>query len=527
MARKLVVLGFLGTTLDAGRGPQRWDRWRPSVALSQHEDLLIDRIELWHPRQANAMAETVVNDVSRTSPDTRVVRHAMEFEDAWSFEHVYAKLHDFAKAYPFDTEREDYLVHITTGTHVAQICLFLLTEARYFPARLLQTSPGRQGDKQREIGTYSIIDLDLSRYDQLASRFRKEQHEGQSFLKSGIDTKNAGFNQLIERIEHVAIASRAPLLLTGPTGAGKSHLARRIFELKKSRRQVSGAFAEVNCATLRGDAAMSTLFGHVKGAFTGAAADRAGLLKKADQGVLFLDEIAELGLDEQAMLLRAIEEKVFTPMGSDKEVRSDFQLLTGTHRNLRARVAEGRFREDLHARIDLWHFELPALHARPEDLEPNLDFELGRASSTLGVNVTLSREARTHWLAFARMHPWPGNFRELNACVTRMATLASGGRITTAIVKDEAARLRGDHAPLRAAESVRVLGEAKAEQLDRFDRVQLEDVLAVCRSSASLSAAGRELFAASLRARTSVNDADRLRKYLARFDLDFARVRGT
>jgi transcriptional regulatory protein RtcR len=232
MTRKLVVLGFLGTTLDAGRGPQRWDRWRPTVALTQHEDLLIDRLELWHGRQGNAIAETVVTDIARTSPDTRVVRHAMEFEDAWSFENVYAKLHDFAKAYPFDTEREDYLVYITTDTHVAQICLFLLTEARYFPARLVQTSPGRQGDKQREIGMYSIIDLDLSRYDQLASRFRKEQTEGHSFLKSGIDTKNAGFNQLIERIEHVAIASRAPLLLTGPTGAGKSQLARRIFELK-------------------------------------------------------------------------------------------------------------------------------------------------------------------------------------------------------------------------------------------------------------------------------------------------------
>lgn len=114
---------------------------------------------------------------------------------------------------------------------------------------------------------------------------------------------------MIEQIEKVAIKSRAPILLNGPTGAGKSFLARRIFELKQARHQFSGAFVEVNCATLRGDTAMSTLFGHVKGAFTGARESREGLLRSANGGMLFLDEIGELGADEQAMLLKAIEEK--------------------------------------------------------------------------------------------------------------------------------------------------------------------------------------------------------------------------
>src|SRR5262249_21144841 len=116
----------------------------------------------------------------------------------------------------------------------------------------------------------------------------------------------------------------------GPTGAGKSQLARRIYELKVARHQIAGAFVDVNCATLRGDAAMSTLFGHRKGAFTGAVQDRPGLLRAADGGLLFLDEIGELGLDEQAMLLRAVEEKRFLPVGADKEVASDFRLIAGT-----------------------------------------------------------------------------------------------------------------------------------------------------------------------------------------------------
>jgi GTP-binding protein len=138
---------------------------------------------------------------------------------------------------------------------------------------------------------------------------------------------------MIDEIEQVAVRSRAPLLLMGPTGAGKSQLARRIYELKRVKRQVKGPLVEVNCATLKGDSAMSALFGHRKGAFTGAAADRAGLLRTADTGVLFLDEIGELGLDEQAMILRAIEDKRFLPVGADREVDSDFQLIAGTTRD--------------------------------------------------------------------------------------------------------------------------------------------------------------------------------------------------
>lgn len=112
------------------------------------------------------------------------------------------------------------------------------------------------------------------------------------------------------------------------------------------------------------------LFGHKKGAFTGAAANRAGLLRTAHEGVLFLDDIGELGADEQAMLLKAVEEKRFFPMGSNREVSSDFQLIAGTKRDLRVDVAQGRFREDLYARINLWAYTLPGLTQRPEIWNP-------------------------------------------------------------------------------------------------------------------------------------------------------------
>src|SRR6202789_3947522 len=271
-AKKLVILGLLGTQLDRGAGPRRWEGWRPTVSLCQQEDLLVSRLELLHDRKSSSMAEGVARDIAGVSPETEVRRHTVEFKDAWDFEEVYGALADFARSYKFQPEREEYLVHITTGTHVAQICLFLLTESRHLPARLIQTSP--PADRERGSGRYSIIDLDLSRYDRIAARFAEEQREARTFLKSGIATRNAAFNRMIEEIEQVAVASKEPMLLMGPTGAGKSSLARRVFELKKQRHQLAGGFVEVNCATLRGDTAASTLFGHVRGSFTGAQRDR-------------------------------------------------------------------------------------------------------------------------------------------------------------------------------------------------------------------------------------------------------------
>jgi transcriptional regulatory protein RtcR len=524
---KTVAIGLLGSTLDAGgKANARWEKWRPSVSLCQQDDLVIDRFELLYARNSLALAKTIANDIATVSPETSVILRELAIANPWDLGEVYSALHEFARTYPFDPDAENYLIHITTGTHVAQICMFLLTESRHFPGKLVQTSPGR--DSRYVKGMYSIVDLDLSRYDAIASRFREEQKEAASLLKSGIATRNARFNRLIDRIEQVAMHSREPLLLMGPTGAGKSRLAKRIFELKRARHQVEGEFVEVNCATIRGEAAMSALFGHVKGSFTGALRDRPGLLRAANRGVLFLDEIGELGLDEQAMLLRALEEKVFLPLGGDREVKSDFQLIAGTNRDLAEMVRERRFRDDLLARINLWTFVLPGLKERLEDVEPNLDFELEQFARKSGANVRFNREARERFLSFATSHEaeWPGNFRDLNGAVVRMATLARGGRITTDIVDEEIARMRDAWHP-RASPSPlsQLLGADRLSTLDAFDRVQLEHVVDVLRRTRSLSGAGRLLFGASRQQKTTANDADRLRKYLARFGVDWKELR--
>ncbi len=531
--KPLVAIGLLGPSLDDGLGAKRWQRWRPTVSLCQQQDLAISRFELLHQRRYDQLAEVIAADIRQVSPETEVRSRHIEFSDPWDLEDVYGALYGFVRGYAFAPEREDYLVHITTGTHVAQICLFLLTESRHLPARLVQSSPGRGGEgrDERVAGAHTIIDLDLSKYDRLAARFRDEQREGVSLLTAGIPTRNAAFRTMVERIERVAAASSAPILLTGPTGSGKTRLARRIFELKKARNQVDGAFVEVNCATLKGEGAMSALFGHRKGAFTGAMAEREGLLKRADGGLLFLDEVGELGLDEQAMLLRAIEDRTFLPMGADVPVLSDFQLIAGTNRELQPAVHSGRFRDDLLARINLWTFAMPALAERREDLEPNLDFELERFARESGKRVTISSEARAAFLAFATAADaaWLGNFRDLGAAVTRLATLAHGGRITETDVGEEILRLRALwRRPADAGEgdAVEELLGARAATLDRFDRVQLAEVIRICRRARSLSEAGRELFAVSRTRKRTTNDADRLAKYLATQGLDWEAVRG-
>ena len=524
--KQKVVIGFIGTQLDSGSSMARWERWRPTVSMTQHEDLLIQRMLLLHDRKYQAIVTQIKEDIASVSPETEVVPVEINIANPWDFGEVYAALFDFADQYPFDTEREEYWIHITTGTHVVQICLFLMVESRYLPGVLLQTSPPRN-QRNGALGGYTLIDLDLSHYDAIAQRFAREQTDAIALLKSGIATRNPAFNRMIGEIEQVAVRSKAPILLMGATGAGKSFLAKRVYELKKARHQIDGAFVEVNCATLRGDGATSALFGHVKGAFTGAQQDRGGLLRSANKGLLFLDEIGELGADEQAMLLKAVEEKTFYPVGGDKLVNSDFQLIAGTNRDLRLDVLAGRFREDLFARINLWTYELPSLAQRPEDIEPNIDYQLAQQSTELGRKVSFNKEARQKYLHFATSPAakWQGNFRDLGASILRLATLAEGGRIADELVEQEIDRLGklwGKQDFSDQPELTSVLSNEQLAEMDLFDRLQLQSVLAVCRECKSLSEAGRTLFAVSRAQRGSTNDADRIRKYLAKFGLEWA-----
>jgi len=237
------------------------------------------------------------------------------------------------------------------------------------------------------------------------------------------------------------------------------------------------------------------------------------------------------------MLLKAIEEKRFLPVGADREVASDFQLIAGTNRDLRAEVAAGRFRDDLFARINLWTYSLPGLRDRPEDLEPHVDHLVQQIGRESGRAVRFNAEAKARYLGFAQSPraPWSGNFRDLSASVTRLVTLAEGGRIGLPLVEAEIQRLewlwereggvaRGSAEDAGEALLASLFDADRLMAMDLFDRLQLSAVLGVCASSSSLSEAGRQLFQSSRQARSVVNDADRLRKYLLKFGLSWDRI---
>ncbi len=531
---KTTVISVLGTEKDAhgGLGAARWDTWRPTIGLVQQEGLPIDELHIIFNKEFMHLAEMVRADIKSVSPETKVIFDNIQLKDPWDFEEVYGKFYDYAKSPCFHEDNTQYYIHISTGSHVEQICLFLLVESHHLSAKIVQTSPreGHVRNSKDPKGTINVIDLDLSRYDKLAKRFEIERQDDLSFLKQGIDTRNAAFNKLIETIERVAVRSSDPILLTGPTGAGKSQLAKQIYLLKKQSGKIKGEFVAVNCATLGGDLAKSALFGHKKGSFSGAGSDHAGFLKEADGGIIFLDEIGELPMEAQAMLLKAIEEKTFRPLGAPKDERSDFQLICGTNRAL---DDASKFRPDLLSRINLWSFRLPGLADRREDIEPNLEHELVSAAKRTGKHIAFNKEARERFLAYA-LDPrtrWDGNFRDLNAMVTRMATLADGGRISLADVDEEIARCRetapaGPEPHDDGIDIDALLGKDCRERYDDFDLAQFRHVAAVCRDSDSAADAAKKLFSVSRALKKSTNDSDRLTKYLARFGLKFKDVQG-
>ncbi len=557
MMNKTAVIGFLGTTLDNGFNDKRWQRWRPTVSLALHDDMFVDELHILYSKRDKRLFKIVVDDVAKVSPQTQVIGHHVSLTSPWDFADVYAELYDFVASFDFQAD-VDYLLHLTTGTHVAQICWFLLVEAGFIPANFIQTSPCPRPDQADPQGRYQIIDLDVSRYDGLRERFEAEKEQHWQTLQANLVTQNAAYQQLISDIEKVATRSTAPILLMGATGAGKSQLASQIYAIKKAKadsatqsKYVLNKFVEVNCATLRGDTEMSVLFGHVKGAFTGAAASREGLLKSADGGLLFLDEIGELGLDEQAMLLTALEEQRFYPLGSDTPINVSFQLMAGTNKDLRQAVSNGEFRADLFARLNTWTFFLPSLKDRLEDLPANIDYELARLGSEQQQQYRFEPNARQLYEHFATSSEatWQGNFRDLTASMIRLTTLADSKVIRVVDVQAEIERLLElwqlpasdtllsknslskakpetmlDSGLLgRASHTIlsQYLDEKNLTTIDPFEVVQLAYVIEVCIQHKNQAAAGRYLYANSRDKLKNPNDSDRLRKYLMKFDLKF------
>jgi sigma-54 specific flagellar transcriptional regulator A len=221
--------------------------------------------------------------------------------------------------------------------------------------------------------------------------------------------------------------SQATVLITGESGTGKELVARALHEQSERR---GGNFVPINCAAIPKDLIESELFGHRKGAFTGAMADRVGRFELAHGGTIFLDEIGDLPLDMQVKLLRVLQERQVDPVGGSKPVTIDVRVVAATHRDLEAEIAAGRFREDLYYRLNVLPLHTCPLRERPDDLPELLGFFAKRFAPKGQAAITFTED----FMHALQAYPWPGNVRELSNLVDRFSTLFTGEHLALGTV---------------------------------------------------------------------------------------------
>jgi len=291
----------------------------------------------------------------------------------------------------------------------------------------------------------------------------REKHD--TFIFEGIKGASAAMQGIFEVVRRVA-PTNISVLIEGPSGTGKELLARAIHN--NSLRRLK-PFKPVNCAGLTETLLESELFGHVKGAFTGANADRKGLFEIADQGTLFLDEIGDMPLTMQAKLLRVIEDGVVIPVGSNKPTVVDVRIISATNQNLRKLIEQNRFREDLYFRIRGVDMSLPALRDRPEDIPLLARHFLDEAVEETGSKVTGITEAAMRALT---TYEWPGNIRQLKNTIRTMVVMCDREKIDVSDLPPEMAprrQLTGASGPPASLAGV---------SLDDLERKAIMDTLA-------------------------------------------------
>jgi two-component system nitrogen regulation response regulator NtrX len=272
-----------------------------------------------------------------------------------------------------------------------------------------------------------------------------------------LSSRSPQMTRLVTQLQRVA-GEEATVLLTGESGTGKSVLARVVHE---HSRRAGGPFVEVNCASLPDGVLESELFGHERGAFTGAVRQRVGRLERARGGTLFLDEIGVADGRVQMRLLRVLQERRFERVGGDRTMTADVRVVAATNADLAERVREGTFREDLYYRLHVVPFAVPPLRDRVRDI-PLLARHLLARRPGAGPS-----ELDAGALELLRGYPWPGNVRELENTLERMAVLADGERLTARDVPDEIARWREHSEPEQMGDLGAVSYREAREWFDR------------------------------------------------------------
>lgn len=355
-------------------------------------------------------------------------------------------------------------------------------------------------------------------------------------LRQGVGTKHPTYATALDQLERIIHTFRdAKILITGPTGAGKGALAQLIIAYLQALNSDmnDGKCIIQNIAALAPKLIESELFGHEKGAFTGADKKHIGIFERANNGILFLDEIGELPLHLQVKLLTILDGHPFFRVGGTEPIHSRFLLLCATNKDLRKECTEGRFRKDLYERLNTWHIDVPALKDRPDDIERALQRELGEWKTAHKNEVMFSQGARKAFLDKAKQYDWEGNFREFHATFLHLALFAGKGGITEQAIEEEFKR-KASHDQNGIPSSVQTPSDKSNSSESAYDLAEMARLacaLDACRKSKTATEAGEILFAAraesARKKHKGFNGASSLQRIFTQFGLEAHFKNGT
>jgi transcriptional regulator with GAF, ATPase, and Fis domain len=395
--------------------------------------LAVRRLDAEHRRVQTIASSPVERDSDQTNeadlsePDWRRVQRWLKQHNVLHKSADDKKATEIANVLRLASNKEDWLLASLAGEHGSQGVLFISTKSGQ---RFSRQHAALVAALQEPLGV--ALDND-ARLHELTSLQEVAEAERQTLLRrlgrseSGdtIVGGDSGLEQVMQRVDLVS-RSEVPVLILGETGTGKELIARAIHN--RSERH-SGPFLRVNCGAIPRELIDSQLFGHERGAFTGANEAREGWFERADKGTLFLDEIGELPLDAQVRFLRVLQDGFVERVGGTKSLHVDVRVIAATHRDLAGMVQEGGFREDLWYRIAVFPILLPPLRDRVEDIPALARHFAQRAAIRFGLAPVMPSDAD---IGLLQGYEWPGNIRELGAVIDRAAILGNGDSLEIA-----------------------------------------------------------------------------------------------
>lgn len=392
---------------------------QPGPILSLLSTRSFDHIFLFDTPTTRKVTEETKDTISKLYPASMAHVLEINLSDPTSYQEIFRGLRGHLHRIIEEFTPARFFVAVASGTPHMHACWVLLAASGEIPARILHVRPPHFVTKGRPL----VSEIDLSSRNFPAVRFQDEPIEveesdidvGSVKAQLGIVGDHPAMQSSLEMGAMLA-SSQAPILILGETGTGKELFARYIHTLSGRPREI---FIAVNCAAIPEDLVESLLFGHKKGAFTGAVSDQVGKFDSADNGTLFLDELGELPLPAQAKLLRVLQDGLVEPIGQTKAHKVDVRIVGATNRDLRKLVRQGKFREDLFYRLNVGEIKLPPLRERRSDIPKLALHILDRLNGSLRRPKRLSAEA----LSRLQSHNWAGNVRDLENVIERSVRL--------------------------------------------------------------------------------------------------------